>query len=229
VEPNPNLEPETSQGYETGLRGNFESGSFDLAVFYNKYRDFINEDAVSPGYNELTFQSANIKHATIKGAEIKGRLNLDVFGAPQGLYTQGSVAYAYGRNNDTGEPINSVNPLTGVFGLGYDQDNYGSLLSWTLVKKKNRVDDSNFKSPDGVSSQFKTPGFGVLDLTGFYKVTDDVTLNAGIYNLTDKKYWLWDDVRGYDGVGEASTISPANLDRLTQPGRNFAVNLVWDI
>lgn len=229
VEPNPNLDPETSKGFETGLRGQFESGSFDVAVFYNKYRDFIEEDAISPGYNELTFQSANIKRATIKGAEVKGRLNLDAFGAPQGLYTQGSVAYAYGRNNDNGEPINSVNPLTGVFGLGYDQDNYGGLLSWTLVKKKDRVDDTKFKSPDGVSSQFKSPGFGVLDLTGFYKVTDDVTVSAGVYNLTDKKYWLWDDVRGYDGVGEASVISPANLDRLTQPGRNFAVNLVWDI
>ncbi|MDI2591574.1 TonB-dependent receptor [Pseudomonas sp. 681] len=229
VAPNPNLEPEKSKSFETGLRGNFESGSFDVAVFYNKYRDFINEDAVTPGYNEMTFQSNNIKHATIKGAEVKGRLNLDAFGAPQGLYTKGSVAYAYGRNNDTGEPINSVNPLTGVLGLGYDQDNYGTLLSWTLVKKKDRVDDSNFKSPDGVSSQFKSPGFGILDLSGFYKVTDDVTVSAGVYNLTDKKYWLWDDVRGYDSVGEAAVLSPANLDRLTQPGRNFAINLVWDI
>jgi len=229
VEPNPDLEPEKSQSYETGLRGNFEQGSFDVAVFYNKYRDFINEDAVTPGYDQPTFQSANIKHATIKGAEVKGRLNLDVFGAPQGLYTQASVAYAYGRNNDNGEPINSVNPLTGVFGLGYDQDSYGGLLSWTLAKRKDRVDDSNFKSPDGVSSQFKTPGFGVMDLSAWYKVTNDVTLSGGVYNLTDKKYWLWDDVRGYDSVGEASVTQPANLDRLTQPGRNFAVNLIWDI
>ncbi|VVM87012.1 Hemin receptor [Pseudomonas fluorescens] len=229
VEPNPNLDPEKSKGFETGLRGNFKHGSFDVAVFYNKYRDFINEDAIGPGYTEMTFQSNNIKRATIKGAEVKGRLNLDAFGAPQGLYTQGSVAYLYGRNNDTGEPINSINPMTGVLGLGYDQDNYGGLLSWTVVKKKNRVDDSNFKSPDGVSSQFKSPGFGMLDLTGFYKVTDDVTVSAGVYNLTDKKYWLWDDVRGYDGVGEAAVINPANLDRLTQPGRNFALNLIWDI
>ncbi|MDD2033422.1 TonB-dependent receptor [Pseudomonas sp. N-137] len=229
VEPNPDLEPEKSKSYETGLRGRFDSGSFDVAVFYNKYRDFINEDAITPGADALTFQSNNIKHATIKGAEVKGRLNLDLFGAPQGLYTQGSVAYAYGRNNDTGEPINSVNPLTGVFGLGYEQDRFGTLLSWTLVKKKDRVDDSNFNSPDGVSSQFKTPGFGILDLTGFYKVTHDVTVSGGLYNLTDKKYWLWDDVRGYDSVGEAAVLSPANLDRLTQPGRNFAVNLIWDI
>lgn len=229
VEPNPDLEPEKSQGYETGLRGRFDYGSFDVAVFYNKYRDFINEDAILPGGDQLTFQSNNIKHATIKGIEAKGRLDLDVLGAPKGLYTQGSVAYLYGRNNDTGEPLNSINPLTGVFGLGYDQEQFGTLLSWTLVKKKDRVDDSNFNSPDGVSSQFKTPGFGILDLTGYYKVTGDVTVSGGLYNLTDKKYWLWDDVRGYDSVGEAAVLSPANLDRLTAPGRNFAVNLIWDI
>ncbi|MCR8720235.1 TonB-dependent hemoglobin/transferrin/lactoferrin family receptor [Pseudomonas syringae] len=229
VEPNPNLEPETSKSYETGLRGRFEAGSFDIAVFYNKYRDFINEDAITPGYSELTFQSSNIKHATMKGAEVKGRINLDSLGAPNGLYSQASVAYVHGRNNDTGEPINSVNPLTGVIGLGYEQKDYGSLLSWTLVKRKTRVDDSSFHSPDGTSSQFKTPGFGILDLTGYYKVSDDVTLNAGLYNLTDKKYWRWDDVRGYDGVGEAGVTAPANLDRLSQPGRNFSVNVVWDI
>ena len=229
VEPNPDLEPEKSKSFETGLRGTFDAGSFDVAVFYNKYRDFINEDAITPGYDELTFQSNNIKHATIKGAEIKGRLNLDAFGAPHGLYNIGSVAYAHGRNEDTGEPINSVNPLKAVLGLGYEQENYGALVSWTLVKRKDQVDDSNFFSPDGTSTQFKSPGYGVIDLSGFYKVTRDVTVNAGLYNLTDKKYWNWDDVRGYDSVGEAGVINPANMDRLTAPGRNFAINLVWDI
>jgi hemoglobin/transferrin/lactoferrin receptor protein len=229
VAPNPDLDPEKSKSYETGLRGQFEAGSFDVAVFYNKYRDFIDENAITPGYTETTFQSNNIKHATIKGLELKGRLNLDTFGAPTGLYTQGSASYLYGRNDDNGQPLNSINPLTGVFGLGYDRDNYGALLSWTLVKRKDRVDSTSFKTPDGTSTQFKTPGYGVLDLAGFYKVTDDVTVNAGLYNLTDKKYWQWDDVRGYDSVGEASVTQPANLDRLTQPGRNFAINLVWDI
>jgi len=229
VEPNPDLEPEKSKSYETGLRGNFDAGSFDVAVFYNKYRDFINEDAITPGYDDLKFQANNIKHATIKGAEVKGRLNLDAFGAPQGLYTRGSVAYAHGRNEDTGQPINSVNPLTAVMGLGYEQQNYGALVSWTLVKSKDQVDDTSYFAPDGTSKQFKSPGYGVVDLTGFYKVTKDVTVNAGLYNLTDKKYWNWDDVRGYDSVGEAGVLNPANMDRLTAPGRNFSVNLVWDI
>jgi hemoglobin/transferrin/lactoferrin receptor protein len=229
VQGNPGLEPEKSKSYETGLRGNFDAGNFDVAVFYNKYRDFIDEDAVQSANLETTFQANNIKHATIKGAEIKGRLNLDHFGAPQSLYTQASIAYAHGRNDDNGQPLNSVNPLTGVFGLGYEQPNYGGLLSWTLVKRKTRVDDTTFFAPDGQSSQFRTPGYGVLDLSGFYKVTDDVTVNAGLYNLTDKKYWQWDSVRGYDGQGEAGVTQPANLDRLTMPGRNFAINVVWDI
>ncbi|QQE83155.1 TonB-dependent receptor [Pseudomonas putida] len=229
VQGNPGLEPEKSKSYETGLRGNFDAGNFSAAVFYNKYRDFIDEDAVQSANLETTFQAHNIKHATIKGAEVKGRLNLDHFGAPEGLYTQGSIAYANGRNDDNGQPLNSVNPLTGVFGLGYEQPNYGGLLSWTLVKRKTRVDDTTFFAPDGASSQFRTPGYGVLDLSGFYKVTDDVTVNAGLYNLTDKKYWQWDDVRGYDGQGEAGVTQPANLDRLTMPGRNFAINVVWDI
>ncbi|WP_430309217.1 TonB-dependent receptor [Pseudomonas sp. PONIH3] len=229
VQPNPDLEPEKSKSYETGLRGNFEAGNFDIAVFYNKYRDFINEDAVQSANLGSTFQANNIKHATIKGAEFKGRLNLDHFGAAQGLYTQGSLAYARGRNDDDGQPLNSVNPLTAVLGLGYEQQNYGGLLSWTLVKRKDRVDDSTFFAPDGASKQFRTPGYGVLDLTGYYKVTDDITVNAGLYNLTDKKYWQWDDVRGYDALGEAGVTQPANLDRLTMPGRNFAINLVWDI
>lgn len=229
VQGNPGLEPEKSKSYETGLRGNFDAGNFDVAVFYNKYRDFIDEDAVQSANLETTFQANNIKRATIKGAEVKGRVNLDHFGAPQGLYTQGSIAYAHGRNDDNGQPLNSVNPLTGVFGLGYEQANYGGLLSWTLVKRKTRVDDTTFFAPDGQSSQFRTPGYGVLDLSGFYKITDDVTVNAGLYNLTDKKYWQWDSVRGYDGQGEAGVTQPANLDRLTMPGRNFAINVVWDI
>lgn len=229
VEPNSDLQPETSKSYETGLRGQFEAGNFDLTAFYNTYRDFIDENSVTAGANEATYQAANISRARIQGLEAKGRLNLEYFGASQGLYTQGSIAYARGENQDTGQPLNAVNPLKGVFGLGYEGEQYGALLNWTVVKRKNRVDSEEFHVPDGTSSQFKTPGFGILDLTGYYKISKDLTLNAGLYNVTDKKYWLWDDVRGYDSVGEASATQPANLDRLTQPGRNFAINLVWDL
>ena len=140
-----------------------KQGSFDVAVFYNKYRDFIDENAITPGYTETTFQSNNIKHATIKGAGAQGPpeprhlRRADQVSTPKARWRT-----PYGRNDDNGEPLNSVNPLTGVFGLGYDQDNYGALLSWTLVKTKDRVDSTSFKTPDGTSTQFKTPGLSAF-------------------------------------------------------------------
>ncbi len=227
---NSSLDPETSKGIEVGLRGRFDYGRFGLAAFYNRYRDFIEEDALGGGGSYTTFQSTNIDKAVIRGAEAQGRLELDAFGLPAGLYTQGSVAYAWGENRDSGRPINSVNPLTGVFGLGYDQaqGTFGALLNWTLVRRKTRVDDTTYNAADG-TTQLRTPGFGVVDLTGYYRLTPDITVNAGLYNLADKKYWLWDDVRGYDSTGEAGFLAPANLDRLTQPGRNASVNVVWSI
>ena len=228
VQPNPDLEPEKSRSYETGLRGRFGGSSFDVALFYNQYRDFIDENAIRLGTVQNTFKSMNIRRATIKGIEFKGRLDLHTLGASEGFYTRGSVAYAHGRNEDTGQPLNSINPLKGVFGLGYERQRYGGALSWTLASPQNRVDSSAFKAPDG-GGAFNTPGFGLLDLTGHYRVIEHVTLNAGIYNLANKKYWVWDDVRSYDGTGEAGAVAPANLDRLTAPGRNFAINLVWNI
>ena len=53
-------------------------------------------------------------------------------------------------------------------------------------------------------------------------ITDGVTLNAGLFNLTDKKYWQWGDVRGL-------TENSPSLDRYTQPGRYAAANLIWEI
>ena len=240
-EPNPNLDPETSRGLETGLRGNFDEGSFDVALFYNRYKDFLDNEIVGSSGGMAIYQNRNIGRASIRGVEAKGRLNLDSFGALPGLYAQGSIAYARGRDDDSGEPLGSISPLTGIFGLGYEQERFGGQLNWTLVKRKTRVDDSKTLTVDGTNTQYRSPGFGILDLTGYYKLTDDLTINAGLYNLTDKKYWLWDDVRGYASgtgfyntftdtlIGEATVTAPANLDRLTQPGRNFSINLVWDI
>ena len=41
-------------------------------------------------------------------------------------------------------------------------------------------------------------------------------MTAGVFNLFDRKYWLWSDVRGLVNPG-------ASIDRYTQPGRNFGI------
>jgi hemoglobin/transferrin/lactoferrin receptor protein len=49
-----------------------------------------------------------------------------------------------------------------------------------------------------------------------------VRLQGGIFNLFDRKYWLWSDLRNITNPG-------ASVDRYTQPGRNFAVQLRIDL
>jgi hemoglobin/transferrin/lactoferrin receptor protein len=221
---NPDLKSETSNSFEVGVRGQSDYGSLGVALFYNRYKDFIEQQtrtsSVPAAFPFGDFQYVNLNKVTIRGAETRGELLLNQFGLPNGSHLSGSVAYAHGENEETGQPINSIDPLKGVFGIGYSQPNgqFGSELTWTLVANKDRIDRS--ATPD----KFATPGYGILDLSGWWQMTEQVKVNAGLYNLTDKHYWQWN---GND-LGTLSENSPS-LDRFSQPGRYAAANLIWEI
>ncbi|MGY8564816.1 TonB-dependent receptor [Paracidovorax citrulli] len=42
----------------------------------------------------------------------------------------------------------------------------------------------------------KAAGYTVLDLFGSWNICDQWRLSAGIYNLTNREYYLWQRVRG---------------------------------
>ncbi|QTG90512.1 TonB-dependent receptor, partial [Vibrio furnissii] len=58
----------------------------------------------------------------------------------------------------------------------------------------------------------------IVDITAYYKPIKDVTLTAGIFNVTDKEYYKWNDVRG---------SSELDLDK-SQPKRNFAITAKYE-
>jgi hemoglobin/transferrin/lactoferrin receptor protein len=58
----------------------------------------------------------------------------------------------------------------------------------------------------------------VVDLLAYWNPLTNLQLNAGLFNVTDRKYWHWSDVRGV-------AASIAVLDRFTQPGRNLSVSV----
>lgn len=222
---NTDLKAETSNSFEIGLRGKYDVGSLGLALFYNRYKDFIDSVTIPDptGAGLLTYQSQNLSKVTIRGAEAKGELFLDQFGLPTGTRLHGAIAYARGKNEENGAPINSVDPLKAVFGLGYaaPSGQFGGDIAWTLVGAKTRVDQSQ-SAALRISEQFETPGYGTLDVNGWWQISEQFSVNAGLFNLTDKQYWQWGDVQGLD------TNSPS-LGRFTQPGRHAAVNLIWEI
>ena len=217
--PNPNLVSETSQGLELGFKGRSGDSSFAVAAFYNRYKNFIDsqtqldcptDPACVPGF-AFTFQATNLARVRIYGVEATGEWALD-----RNWTLAGSIAYANGQDETRDQPLNSINPLTGVGGLRFTSSDrsWGGSVNLTAVSAKNSA------AAVGNVQPFLTPGFGLVDISAYWDINKNLRLAAGVFNLFDKKYWLWSNV-GQTGL----TANSPSLDRYTQPGINVAVNL----
>jgi hemoglobin/transferrin/lactoferrin receptor protein len=217
---NPNLKPESSKNFEIGARGRLANLSLDAAAFTGRYKDFI-EDFQQVGgsfsaADPAIYQSINIGNVRISGFEVKGRADWGKVG--DGRF---STPFAYGQtkgeNSDTGVGLNSVSPENAMVGLEYATAGWSGALNVRYYggKDQSDVDLSAQANP------FLSPSATIVDLTGQWRIKKDLRLTAGVYNLTDKKYWQWSSV-----VGQAANST--TIDAYTQPGRNYRVSLVAD-
>jgi hemoglobin/transferrin/lactoferrin receptor protein len=62
----------------------------------------------------------------------------------------------------------------------------------------------------------------VVDLTGFYKITPQLTLNMGIFNLFNSQYFLYSDVRPL-----ITAPAPTDLARFAQSGVSLRAGLTF--
>ena len=213
---NPDLEPETSDGFEAGVRYGGEAFWFGLSMYDNRYRDFI-ESLSFVGINNQglqVFQSRNVADARIHGAELKGGVDFGSFGdALAGWTLRGAAAYARGEDRGDDTPLDSVDPLRGSLGLAYDRKHWGAELAGTFADRKDRVSSSTLYRPEG---------YAVFDLLAHWRFPDtDVRLNVGMFNLADKTYTDWADVPGVSS-------SSRTVDRYTRAGRSFAASVSVD-
>ncbi|MFM2477270.1 TonB-dependent hemoglobin/transferrin/lactoferrin family receptor [Celerinatantimonas sp. MCCC 1A17872] len=221
ITPNPNLKPERSIFLEGGLRFKNDVASAEITTYYNRYRNFIQTQqsiGTSSTYTLGQFTSLNLDKVVIHGIEAKGTLALSALTHQLERFTvQGALAYAKGHNVKDDEPLDSVAPLQINSSLSYhsQHDFWGSSLhvTWTDAKSSDDLTDS--------SSWLATKRSTVLDLTGYIKPLENLTINVGLYNLTNQKYWVWSNIH------DANENTTGNLGRLSQPGRNFAVDLTY--
>jgi hemoglobin/transferrin/lactoferrin receptor protein len=219
VIPNPDLQPEKSRGLEAGLRGRHGTLDWSLTAYRTDYDNLIVSRAplACPGDPRcvdtapITFQSQNITRARIEGIELRAEARLT-------REWQARLGAAASRGDDLTKdvPLNSVDPAKVVAGIAWDSvapvvasAKAGAQLHLTYVAKKSRIDSS-------AGTLYPTPAYTVADLTGRVDIGRHVTFTAGVFNLFDRKYWLWSDVRGVLNPG-------ASIDRYTQPGRNFGM------
>jgi hemoglobin/transferrin/lactoferrin receptor protein len=208
--PNGNLKPESSDGVELGLRGRFAGGSsMQLSGFYNLYENFLKQECVtncgSPPAGVMEYQFINLDRVRIWGLEAKGEWK-----ARPDFSLTGAIAYANGRDMETGLPIDTVDPLTAVVGARWKP-----VETWTLEARLKAV-----AGDDDVSSAnfIRTGGYSVTDLFASFEPSPHVTVNAGVMNLFDKSYFNPADIAMVSGSGQA-------IERYRSPGRSVAASL----
>lgn len=214
---NSELKPETSNGFEIGA--NYASGDLagSLTLFHNKYKNFIEQYTTttnlfsfrgSPG-SLFTYRNRN--NVEISGVEAKVRKEL-----ANGFFAHASLAYAYGKDTDTNEFIRTVAPFKSVLGVGYEQETWGT--EFTGVFSSGMRDDK-------MANTFDAPGYGVFNLSGWWEPeqTKGLRIQAGIYNLFDRKYWNAVGVRDIN-PNTASTVNQP-VDFYSEAGRTFKISL----
>jgi hemoglobin/transferrin/lactoferrin receptor protein len=212
---NRTLQSERSDSLEFGLRGQTATSRYSAAVFRGEYKDFIQE-AVNTGSCAIEsvtytscYQAQNLNRATITGLELRGEFALS-------RHWRAQLAYAHveGRSvsGTTEDHLASVDPDKLVGSLQFSPASHWGLgARMTAVDRKNMAPSTAAVIPGG---------YTVFDLTGWYQPTKSTQLSVGLYNLFDKKYTRWADVR------DLASSAASTVDAYTQPGRNFTINLV---
>ncbi|PUA30506.1 MAG: hypothetical protein B0W54_08475 [Cellvibrio sp. 79] len=240
---NPDLDAEESLNKELRYTFSKDRQQINIAVFHDDYSNFIETQTLTR-LPDSTFQTCtrgvctsvkgdpytmpvNAGEVTVKGVEVDGRWLLsNNWGARLAIsYTDGE--------KENGDPLLSIVPHSGVFGLEYQPDDHQWAASLTVTrsagKKLQDVMTTNAQGAQVQGAEFLTEGFTLLDLQGRYSVTPSLKLTLGIYNITDEQYWRWQRVQFVtSGTGGArGGVSGDGINRYAEPGRNARVSVSY--
>ena len=248
--PNTNLKPEIAKTKEIAFTlHNDDWGFISTSLFKTNYRDFI--DLVYKGTRTFkvgkpndqgeiefdTFQNINRDSAVVKGIEI----NSKVFLGKMAKFMDGfnlSYKYTYQKGRINGNiPMNAIQPKTMVYGLGYDHPSqkFGFNFYTTHVATKNPEDTYDIYAEDkkqtNTSIKWRSKSYTILDLIGYVQPIKNLTIRAGVYNLTNRKYITWDSARSIRSFGTSNVIEQTTgqgINRFYAPGRNYKMSVQFE-
>lgn len=225
---NPYLKPETSKGWELGAKLGDDALGGALSVFDNRYQNFIDKnvplDASSPQW-----QPGWAGQYPLGVTGIVNRDRVRIYGAEASAHwkfapnwrTWGSLAWAVGKDQGTGQYLNSIPALKAVLGLGYARDQWGVDALLTAARKRDKVEYPD-AGPGTPYADFQAPGYGVVDLMAYWRPAAGMQVPLGVFNLFDKKYW-----EAINVPTAGTTAIPRPVDWYTEPGRSVRLSLTY--
>ena len=187
---NDELEPETGNAYELGIRyqtniTDNQNISLSAKYFYDQYKNLIVEMGRA---GEVGIRRINGGPADTNGVEISARYNINALSLAAS-YSHSRTKYKNSNNNagyggvlaysDSGDKY--------TFNAEYFIASLDTLIGYNLIAV-NKIDTKN-----GSNTSFKKPGYATSDIYANWAPSDgklkNLEVNFGIYNLFDKAYW----------------------------------------
>uniref|UniRef100_UPI00356B6713 TonB-dependent hemoglobin/transferrin/lactoferrin family receptor n=2 Tax=Haemophilus influenzae TaxID=727 RepID=UPI00356B6713 len=248
--PNTDLKPEIAKTKEIAFTlHNDDWGFISTSLFKTNYKNFIDlifkkQETFKVGGSGKgetlpfsLYQNINRDNASLKGIEI----NSKVFLGKMAKFMDGfnlSYKYTYQKGRMNGNiPMNAIQPRTMVYGLGYDHPNhkFGFDFYTTHVASKNPEDTYNMfykeeKKKDS-TIKWRSKSYTILDLIGYVQPIKNLTIRAGVYNLTNRKYITWDSARSIRSFGTSNVIDQSTglgINRFYAPGRNYKMSVQFE-
>jgi outer membrane receptor for ferrienterochelin and colicins len=198
---NENLLPESSINYQATMEWQPNSDtSFDVSVYYNKIKnliDFIEDQSLTTELSDLYGSPdqpiitgniyTNINNAVTSGFELSVSRKFNHI-----IASQFSYAYLKSENTDTGKSL--TNRPEHDVKIGVDLNTSDN----TQTSIKYRYSSEQFSDADNTNI---TPAFSQVDLKINYKWSQNISLFAGIDNITgtQKKMFDGNDLRPEEG------------------------------
>lgn len=221
---NPHLKKERSRNYMAGVLYDDGWSRWGVNGYLSQYHNFIRAESFADAEGQRYTMPVNVKKIKIYGVEANFAQHIT-----EHWILKGSVAWAKSKNSATGRELESnpfdkdrlsVDPLTYTLGLSYEKENWGASLDWKHVNAKSR----QYKDQWGPLYIMDSPKYDLLDLTAWWQLDKNIEINAGIYNITNEKYWDGIDLQN-EKAQDMWVKWYDHLDRWTQPGRNIAISV----
>ncbi|WP_087024204.1 TonB-dependent receptor domain-containing protein [Thaumasiovibrio subtropicus] len=181
---NPDLKPESSVNTEMGLYyADVHDLSANVTVFYSDFKDKIENEFADPACTDrrkCDRTYVNISDATVYGVESAVSKSLS-----ENVTLSATYSYTRSEKNtdddDNGLPL--VQAPQYVASLNGNWAMTETVNSWARVNYQGKEKD-NITS---TSSRTLSPAVTYVDLGANWRITDDVKIMGGIYNLFDKQ------------------------------------------
>lgn len=203
---NPDLSPEISINKEVGIEFKLQGYSATLTWFRNDYKNKI--VAGTRLYGKTASDTTitrweNGGKAVVQGLEAS--VEMPVIADKLDWRTNATYMIE-SKNKQTGNPLSIIPKYTVNTQLDWQMtENLSANVSWTLYgKQKPMTQATNWLSAERGLSQREIASYSVTGVGASFTITKDLSVNAGISNLFDKRiYRMADGASSYNEPGRA--------------------------